>query len=329
VSDQKTERLINLTMALLATTRYLSKSEIFQNVAGYSGSVETMERMFERDKENLREIGLRIDVAPLDLLFDDEVGYRIKSENYALALGELTPTERSYASLAATLWRNRILHDSGHSALLKLSALGGSGFGDDFGSGLITLENDTPHLDSLWNAIENRTLIHFSYANPEITERTFAPYGLSLWHGVWYVVGFDTNRQDIRVFRLSRITSSIEIEPKKNAYVIPDDFHIKDHLVMLQEPQRVDCLALIRVDRCHALRALGTVTSIDAEWDQVKFRYQEEKIHELLWFADDLILQSPESLRESLSSLIHLKIEFAARKSIDQSNIPRSGGDDE
>jgi proteasome accessory factor B len=316
-------------MALLATPRFLSKAEIFRNVAGYSGSVEAMERMFERDKDNLREIGLNIDVAPLDLLFDDEIGYRIKSENYALALGELTPMERSYASLAATLWRNRILHDSGHSALIKLSALGGSGFGDDFGSALITLENDTPHLDSLWSAIENRRLIKFTYANPEMTLRTFAPYGLSLWHGVWYVVGFDIHRQDIRIFRLSRITSSIEIEPKKNAYVIPDDFHIKDHLVMLHKLPRVDCLALIRVDRCHALRALGTVTSIDAEWDQVQFHYEQEKIHELLWFADDLILQSPEPMRESLYSLIHTKLEMCARKNIDQSNTPRSGGGDE
>ena len=58
MSDQKTERLINLTLALLSSKRYLTKSEIFKNVAGYSGSAETMERMFERDKDDLRNLNI-------------------------------------------------------------------------------------------------------------------------------------------------------------------------------------------------------------------------------------------------------------------------------
>lgn len=65
MSDQKTERLINLTLALLATKRYLTKSEIFRVVAGYSGSAETMERMFERDKDELRSMGIEIEVKGL------------------------------------------------------------------------------------------------------------------------------------------------------------------------------------------------------------------------------------------------------------------------
>ena len=54
MADPKAERLINLVMALLATRRYLSKSEIFESIPGYSGLAETMERMFERDKDDLR-----------------------------------------------------------------------------------------------------------------------------------------------------------------------------------------------------------------------------------------------------------------------------------
>ena len=72
MSDQKTERLINLTLALLSSKRYLTKSEIFKNVAGYSGSAETMERMFERDKDDLRNLGVRIEVRALDPLFEDD-----------------------------------------------------------------------------------------------------------------------------------------------------------------------------------------------------------------------------------------------------------------
>ena len=308
MSDQKTERLLNLTMALLATSRFLSKSEIFRNVAGYSGSVETMERMFERDKENLREIGLIIEVAPFDELFEDDVGYRIRSESYALNIGHLTPSERSYASLAATLWRNRMLQNSGHHALLKLSAIEGNGFGDDYGSGLITVENDSPHLEALWNAIENRTLVRFTYARPEISHRSLAPYGLSLWHGIWYVVGMDMTKNEIRVFRLSRIVSSIDPDPVKNSYEIPEGFSIKDYLVMLKEPARVTCKALIRVGRCNTLRMQGVVESVDPEWDRIEFAHQEEKISELLWFGDDLILEAPEPMRDALITLLKAKL---------------------
>ena len=87
MSDEKTERLINLTMALLATKRYLSKTEIFEQVAGYSGSTETKERMFERDKVDLRALGIEIEVGSHDPLFDDEPGYRISQRNYQLNLG--------------------------------------------------------------------------------------------------------------------------------------------------------------------------------------------------------------------------------------------------
>lgn len=77
VRKDKAERLVNLTMALLETRRPLSKDEIFTNVAGYSGTPEAMERMFERDKDDLRELNIEILVEAKDKYFDDEVGYRI------------------------------------------------------------------------------------------------------------------------------------------------------------------------------------------------------------------------------------------------------------
>ena len=69
MSDRKTERLINLTLALLATKRYLKKSEILTNVQGYEGTQEAKERMFERDKDDLRSLGIEIEVGDLDVFF--------------------------------------------------------------------------------------------------------------------------------------------------------------------------------------------------------------------------------------------------------------------
>ena len=123
MADNKTERLINLTMALLATRRFLSKDEIFERVAGYTGKRDAVERMFERDKDDLRALGIIIQVKPQDIFFEDEVGYRILEDDYELKLGELTPSELSYLSLAAKIWRNQLFSQSGDLALQKLCLL--------------------------------------------------------------------------------------------------------------------------------------------------------------------------------------------------------------
>lgn len=307
VSDQKTERLLNLTMALLATTRFMSKSEIFKSVAGYTGSTETKERMFERDKDDLREIGIVIDVGSFDPLFDDEIGYRIKNAEYALDLGKLNASERSYLSLAAKLWRNQLFHSSGARALLKVAATDGSAFMDDFAGGVITLENETPHFESLWQAIADHSAIQFTYSNPDISRRNVNPYGLSLWHGIWYLVGHDLDKEGIRVFRLSRIIEEIVVANQKNSFTIPENFSLKDHLIMLNDQEMTTCIALIRVGRCNSLRVVGSVISVDAEWDRITFRQRAGHISDLLWFGDNLILESPVELRNQLMSLLAKK----------------------
>ena len=104
MSAEKTERLINLTLGLLSSKRFLTKNEIFKNIAGYSGSPETMERMFERDKEDLRSLGIIIDTGSNDTYFEDEVGYRIFPEKYYLDLPKLMPEEQILMSLAVNIF---------------------------------------------------------------------------------------------------------------------------------------------------------------------------------------------------------------------------------
>jgi proteasome accessory factor B len=109
--SRKSERLVNLTIALLATKRYLTKAEIFKNVAGYSGDAEAKDRMFERDKDDLRLLGIKIELGTFDPLFEDEAGYRIKPESYALQLKSLDPLSIALLSQAGRLceklrWEN-------------------------------------------------------------------------------------------------------------------------------------------------------------------------------------------------------------------------------
>ena len=114
MSDRKTERLINLTLALLATKRYLKKSEILTNVQGYEGTQEAKERMFERDKDDLRSLGIEIEVGDLDVFFEDEPGYRIPQKSYELNVPNLTGRELALLSIASSYWNDSILAPTAH-----------------------------------------------------------------------------------------------------------------------------------------------------------------------------------------------------------------------
>ena len=74
----RTERLLNLVICLLAATRYVSKEQIRQAVPQYAqcATDEAFERMFERDKDDLREMGIPLETGSNDVFFDDEIGYR-------------------------------------------------------------------------------------------------------------------------------------------------------------------------------------------------------------------------------------------------------------
>ena len=197
--SRKIERLINLTIALLATKRYLTKSEIFRTVEGYEGSTETKERMFERDKDDLRTLGITIDVGSFDPLFSDEAGYRIKAENYQLDLGEITPTEISLLSLAADAWRGAAFADAAQSAILKLSSFGVPADPIDIPGLSPKLSNSSADLETVTKAIGTSDLLVFNYLSTELVpeERTITPFALSNKSGFWYVSGVDHGVQEV------------------------------------------------------------------------------------------------------------------------------------
>ena len=124
MASEKNERLVNLTIALLATKKYLTKAQIFTAVAGYEGSSEATDRMFERDKEELRALGIEIEMKNIDPLFDDEIGYRISPERYRFNLGELNTEEVSLLALAAEAWKESALSDIARSTSVRLQSLG-------------------------------------------------------------------------------------------------------------------------------------------------------------------------------------------------------------
>ena len=112
MSRRKTERLLGLVVCLLSSPRYLTAVQIRAAVPGYPESFEAFKRMFERDKEELRELGI-----PLETGFnspgDDEAGYRIPRQAYVLPEIRLEPDEAAVLSLAARVWRQAELAGAG------------------------------------------------------------------------------------------------------------------------------------------------------------------------------------------------------------------------
>ena len=299
--SRKSERLVNLTIALLATKRWLTKSQIFSSIDGYEGELDAMERMFERDKDDLRNLGITIEVGTFDPLFEDEVGYRIRPESYTAKLESITPREISLISLATQAWKGAVLDSAALSALVKLRSLG---IDSDIDS-IPAMAPNVPHSDSnflvIINAIANRHVISFSYLNADykLQERVLEPYGVGTKSGLWYVAGLDLDRQEQRLFRLDRVESEIKQQGRSSAYEIPDSFTMSD---LLESPDK-DKLAIIKVRRgkAHLLRAKAEAIQEGEEWSVVNIPYSDgsQLLGDVLWHGDDAIILEPEDLRDS------------------------------
>ena len=123
MAPRKTERILNLTICLLVSGRYLPKSRIREAVEGYNLSDAAFERTFERDKDELRSLGVPIEVGSFDPLFDDEPGYRILSSEFALPAIDLD-AEAAVVGVAARVWRHASMAEATRSAIAKLRAAG-------------------------------------------------------------------------------------------------------------------------------------------------------------------------------------------------------------
>ena len=299
--SRKIERLINLTIALLESKRYLTKSEIFRTVEGYEGSTETRERMFERDKDDLRSLGITIDVGGFDPLFNDEAGYRIKSENYQFNLGEITPTEMSLLSLAADAWQGAAFADQTQSAILKLSSIGVPADPIDIPGFLPKLSNSSKDLETISGAIGSSDYLIFDYLSPSLIaeRREVIPIALSTKSGFWYVSGVDKAVQEVRTFRLDRVQGAINVLKNKELFEFPTDFELNQiHAASATQFAIID----VRKGKAHALRALSTSVTDLGEWDQIKVPiYSIEYLTaQILWHGDDVFVHEPIDLRENV-----------------------------
>jgi len=300
--SRKSERLVNLTIALLATKRYLTKAEIFRSVAGYSGDTEAKDRMFERDKDDLRSLGITIELGSFDPLFEDEAGYRIKPERYQLQLKDLDALSIALLSQAAKLWREAALGPSAQSGLRKLRSIGLGADVDSIVEVTKSSYSAPEQLPDLIEAITSRHVVTFEYLNSQLESevRKVEPYRLSNSRGYWYLIGRDAEKSALRTFRLDRFSSSINLSPKSDAFEVNLN-ELDEHEDNLFEEVNVATL-LVRKGKSPALRNEGAISEYNAEWDKVEIQYHSTThlLREVLWAGENAIILTPDDLRQTL-----------------------------
>lgn len=216
------ERLVNLVVALLATDQGLTKDTILTSVAGYreqsaaGASKDALEKMFERDKESLRGLGVPIETIgdwadPDDLR---EARYRIPSAEYELPEDiEFTPAELALLNLAGGVWSESSMSEDARSGLRKIRALGDLVDEPIIGfSPQLSLRD--PAFLPLQQAIEASRVVAFPYLKPGEEApriRRVRPLALVEYEARWHVFGIDAAIDADRTFLLSRIVGPVTI----------------------------------------------------------------------------------------------------------------------
>ena len=300
--SRKSERLVNLVIALLATKRYLTKSEIFRTIEGYEGSSESMERMFERDKDELRALGIEIEVSALDPLFDDEIGYRIRFENYVMDHSGFTTSEIAYMSLAAQVWKEEALSEIAQHAMRKLSGLASPIDISEIPAIAPVLINAPKFLNEIIDCISKRRTIEFVYLDSEMKtqSRQVNVYSYFSFKGSWYFSGLDVRKMEIRTFKCDRIVGDVSVSKGSKMYEIPEEYIPSTESE--ENAYEITAQLLVRKGRGSQLRNRASKIAIAEDFDAVDVPYSSENelLSLVLWHLDDVQVLAPSALRDSV-----------------------------
>lgn len=262
----RTERLLNLVLCLMAAEQPVSREQIEQQVRGYDqGAGEAaVERMFERDKDELRSMGLPIET----IESAGGIGYRIVPARYALPDIDLTDAERTAVALAAQVWARGAVDGLPANAVRKLESVATDGWTSAEPSPPATLTGDDAALAPLIRAVTEGVVIRFPYRAPDQTadtRRTMTPWGLHSSDGRWFLVGWDHDREAARTFRVSRITGGVTTARGLPPHGAPEGFDVAAGTTDGHEYPPVTAALRVVPGRAMSLRALSDADASAAE----------------------------------------------------------------
>ena len=310
MSARKTERLMNLLIMLLNSRGYVTKQRLRESFPEYAAARtdEAFEKMFERDKEDLRALGVPIEIGSHDAYFEDEPGYRIPRREFELPPIELEADEAAVIGLAARVWQHAGLADSTEDALRKLAADGVET--DRSAQALIAPQLDAaePSVEVFMQAVSERQVVHFGYRKSPAApreERRLEPWRLVSYRGRWYVVGRDQDREAQRTFRIGRVDGEVGLVGEPGAYDVPDGVDLASmtrHLAA-DTPER-EAVLRVREGRGVTLRRRALSVEPDGDgWDRVTVPLGRVSalVSEVARLGDQAVVLEPEDAREAMA----------------------------
>jgi proteasome accessory factor B len=218
----KVERLVNLTIALLEARAPMTLAELRRRTGYYQAdNVASARRMFERDKDELRQLGVPIETRTSTL--SEEVGYLIPRRAYELPDVALTAEEVAALALAVELTGT----EGTPLALAKLAARSPDPAPRP-GAVPTRIDVRADAVDAVAEAVLSRQPVRFTYraADGSTSTRTLDPYGVVQRRGAWYLVGRDHDRDALRAFRLDRCLATPQPVGELHAFVPPEDLDL-------------------------------------------------------------------------------------------------------
>lgn len=299
---------MNLVLCLLSTRQYLTAERIRAIVPGYADAAndEAFFRMFERDKNELRELGVPLETGRRSS-FDAADGYRIARQDYELGEIDLETDEAAAVALAARLWDSPALAGPAHGALVKLRAAGVE-VDEDQGRVQPPVRATEPAFAPLLAAVQAGRTVTFVHrrggASGEPQLRTVEPWGVVSWRGRWYLVGQDRDRDAPRSFRVSRISEPVRSVGRPGAVTVPAGVDLMATVRRGVDPPAVRGIARVWVARGRALglRRLARVVGPRAhagrpgEELELDLRSVETVARWLTGHGPDVVVLSPATL---------------------------------
>lgn len=300
------ERLFNLTCALLVAGNGLSKTEIFATVQGYKetyepgGDQSAINRMFERDKTLLTSAGIPWrSFIPQEAMGDNqEFRYLIANEDFVWPKGlTLTAKQVALLNLAAQVWAKASLSADANRAIHRIRAMGEKADGSSLIGIAPRIRTHEPCFLPLSTAIESCSRVSFDYLKPgesELSVRNIEPWSLQNIGGQWLLIGFDLDREEPRNFLLKRIVSEIDIQDV--TFEAPETGEVAKTLADL-ELHKLSQTAKLRASAASAAWFHFDLAAGQTEFE-VNFMDLYLFAEELMEFADEIEVVEPKQLAD-------------------------------